>query len=73
VATTAVMAGAWIAYHRIERSRMRHIDVCAGCAERDCGVVCSGYRYQASCLRKYEDDATSWLERQYARHGSTRG
>lgn len=58
--TIALLSGAWIACHRVERTRRD--DVCAGCAERDSGGICSGYRYQTSCLRRYEEDATVWLE-----------
>jgi len=71
--TIALLAGAWIVYYRMERKRARNIDACAGCAEQGVGGVCSGYRYQTSCLRRYEEDATVWLERQYARRGPTRG
>lgn len=62
--TLTQLLSAWFIYHRMERETRCEEDLCAGCAEYGGDGVCSGYRYQAACLRAYEDGATTWLERQ---------
>lgn len=66
----ALLAGAWIAFHRMDQQRPHEADACGGCAEHGCDGVCSGFTHQAACLRGYEEEATAWLERHYARPGS---
>ena len=60
------LALAWVRYHRMRDQRTADTDLCAGCAERGCGRVCTGFSAQADRLRAYEEAATDWLEKQQA-------
>lgn len=59
------MAGAialavfWRTYLTLRRRR--RMQSCAGCPELGGQRICSGFQFQAECLRAYEQKATQWI------------
>ena len=43
-----------------QRSR-RKLQVCNSCEEHSPDAICSGFQYQAKCIRRYEEQATDYL------------
>ena len=44
-------------------SRLEHRQqICTACPESQKEGICSGYQHQAECIRRYEEEATVWVE-----------
>lgn len=57
----AVLFVFWKIYRR--QRRVTKLKACVGCPEFKTESVCTGFRFQAECLRQYEEEATEYLYR----------
>lgn len=62
-----ILAVVFYGYRRlINQKRMRmKANVCEGCPELGKGQVCSGYQLQAECARRFDEEASMYLQNQY--------
>ena len=62
-AVGAIILAALLMMHWLYRRgrAKRKLHACDGCAEYDESTVCSGYAFQATHVRRYEDAAESYL------------